>query len=391
MPLLAVRISENGDTRPVALTSHQLISPGKLRVGAIDFRNDKRVIPFISSHPSALIYHHPGWLTALQEESGQECWMLGCEADDGSLCGIMPLAYTRGLPFNIANHQTKRRISSLPRTPFVGPLSTNSEATRLLVGAAIGLAESENMQLQVKTDSPLPRGIHDHLISAEWRPTYVLTLPNSRGQLRFRDAKSRHRLKWGVKKATKLGLVVRSAETKSDLEAWYTLYLITMRRNFVPPRSYKLFLSLWFDLRASGAMRLLLAEQISPRGKTLIAGSIFLMEGSTVFYAFTGSLTQHLSMHANDIILWEAIHRACLDGYNLFDFGEVAEEHPELIRFKTKWGSAPKPLYRHYYPCPQPTTIGPTRRRLRKALSRAWQYVPLSTTARIGEWLYGYL
>jgi hypothetical protein len=383
------------ETCAVVLTSHQLAngsaSSGKLRVRSIDFRNDARIIPFLSSHPGALIYHHPGWLNALQEESGQECWMLACECDDGSLWGIMPLAYTRGLPFNVADHQTKRRISSLPRTPFVGPLSTNSEATKLLLGAAIKLAETENMQLQVKTESPLPHGIHDHLICAEWRPTYVLALPKSREQLRFGDAKSRHRLRWGVKKATKLGLVVRPAETESDLEAWYTLYLTTMRRNFVPPRSYKLFLSLWRDFRKCGSMRLLLAEQINATGRTLIAGSVFLMKGKTVFYAFTGSLTQHLSMHANDIILWEAIHRACHDGYKLFDFGEVAEEHPELVRFKTKWGSTPKPLYRHYYPCPPQTAIRPTRRRLREALSHVWQYVPLSMTARIGEWLYGYL
>jgi hypothetical protein len=115
------------------------------------------------------------------------------------------------------------------------------------------------------------------------------------------------------------------------------------------------------------------------------------MKGKTVFYAFTGSLTRHLSTHANDIILWEAIQNACRDGYHLFDFGEVAEEHPELVRFKTKWGSIPKPLYRHYYPYHNETTIGGTSRRLREALGRAWQHVPLSMTARIGEWLYGHL
>jgi len=383
------------ETRAVDLTSHQLmtgtISSGKLQVRLIDFRNDTRVIPFLSSHPSALIYHHPGWLNALQEESGQECWMLACECDDGSLCGIMPLAYTRGLPFNVANHQTKRRISSLPRTPFVGPISTSSEATKLLLGAAVELAKKNNTQLQIKMDSPLPQGTRDRLICTEWRPTYVLALPKSLDQLTFGDARSRHRVKWGVQKAVKLGLVVRLAETTADLQAWYLLYLATMRRNFVPSRSYKLFRSLWRDLRGCGSMKLLLAEQLHSSGKTLIAGSVFLMKGKTVFYAFTGSLTRHLSTHANDIILWEAIQNACRDGYHLFDFGEVAEEHPELVRFKTKWGSIPKPLYRHYYPYHNETTIGGTSRRLREALGRAWQHVPLSMTARIGEWLYGYL
>jgi len=81
------------------------IEESALRVVVINFQDDERVIPFLSVHSSSLIYHHPAWLTALQEETGQQCFMLGCESDDGSLCGIMPLAYTRGLPFNIFNHQ----------------------------------------------------------------------------------------------------------------------------------------------------------------------------------------------------------------------------------------------------------------------------------------------
>jgi len=357
----------------------------------IDFQNDQRVIPFLSSHPRSLIYHHPAWLTALQEETGQQCFMLGCESDDGSLCGIMPLAYTRGLPFNIFNHQTKRRISSLPRTPFVGPITLIPEAADLLMAAALERAETEGIQLQVKSDSLLPLGNHDKLVCTEWRPTYVLALPGFPDQLTFGNAKARHNLMWGLKKARKLGLTVRSAETESELEAWYDLYLTTMRRNFVPPRSYKFFLSLWRDLQKSHLLRLALAEQINNGENKLIAGSIFLMTGETVFYAFTGCLSQHLGTHANDIILWDAIHKASEDGYRFLDFGEVPEEHPELVRFKTKWGSIPKPLYRYYYPHPEQAVAQSKSHWLRHVLSQTWRLVPLPVTARLGEWIYKYL
>jgi hypothetical protein len=367
------------------------IEESALRVVVIDFQNDERVIPFLSAHSSSLIYHHPAWLTALQEETGQQCFMLGCESDDGSLCGIMPLAYTRGLPFNIFNHQTKRRVSSLPRTPFVGPISLIPEATELLIAAALERAETEGIQLQIKSDSLLPLRDHDKLVCNEWRPTYVLALSESPDQLNLRDAKTRHNLKWGVNKARKLNLAVRTAETLLDLEAWYRLYLTTMRRNFVPPRSYKFFLSLWRGLNQSGSMRLLLAEQITGRRATLVAGSIFLMMGKTVSYAFTGCSTRHLSTHANDIILWHSISGACHDGYRFFDFGEVPEHCAELIRFKTKWGSLPKPLYRYYWPQPEQSAIRKKPHWLQSALRQTWQRVPLSITARVGEWLYGYL
>jgi hypothetical protein len=357
----------------------------------IDFQNDERVIPFLSSHSGSLIYHHPAWLTALQEETGQQCFMLGCESDDGSLCGIMPLAYTRGLPFNIFNHQTKRRVSSLPRTPFVGPISLIPEATELLIAAARERAETEGIQLQIKSDSLLSLGDRDKLVCTEWRPTYVLALPDSPDQLTFGNAKTRHNLKWGLKKARKLGLTVRCAETESELKAWYDLYLSTMRRNFVPPRSHKFFLSLWRDLKGSHLLRLVVAEQISNGNTKLIAGSVFLMTGETVSYAFTGCLSQHLSTHANDMILWHSINGACHEGYRFFDFGEVPEHCSELIRFKRKWGSLPKPLYRYYWPQPEQRAIRNKPHWLQSALKQTWQCVPLSITARVGEWLYGYL
>jgi hypothetical protein len=362
-----------------------------LRIGVIDFRNDARVVPFLSSHPDSLIYHHPAWLSALQEESGQRCYMLACESDDGSLCGVMPLAYTRGLPFNVSRHQTRRRISSLPRTPFAGPIATSPEAIRLMLAAAIESAEAENIQLQLKTDCLLPQKVHHKLVCTAWRPTYVLALPDSPDQLHLRDAKTRHNLKWGVNKARKLKLAVRPAETVAELEAWYMLYLTTMRRNFVPPRSYKFFLSLWRGLNPSGSLRLLLAEQIADGRSTLVAGSIFLTMGKTASYAFTGSSTRHLGTHANDIILWHAINRACHDDCRFFDFGEVPEHRPELVRFKKKWGSLPKSLYRYYWPQPEQSAILNKPHWLRSALMQTWQHVPLSMTARVGEWLYGYL
>lgn len=360
-------------------------------MGTVDFRTDRRVIPFLSKHPCALIYHHPAWLNALQEESGQQCQMLCCESSDGLIQGLMPIAYTRGLPFNIANHQTRRRISSLPRTPFVGPISTSPEATRLMLIAAIERAAAENVQLQIKMDSALPQGVHENLVCTEWRPTYVLSLPESADQLTFRDAKNRHRVKWGINKAAKLGLSVRCAETLFDLENWYVLYLASMRRNFVPPRAFKFFVSLWRELKETGLFTLLLAERATDNGNTLAAGSIFLMTGKTVSYAFTGALTEQLSTHANDIILWNAIQKACGDGYRFFDFGEVPEEHPELVRFKTKWGAVPKQLYRHYCPYLGSSHNGRKHHWPRKFLARAWQHVPLSATARVGVWIYSYL
>jgi hypothetical protein len=100
-------------------------------------------------------------------------------------------------------------------------------------------------------------------------------------------------------------------------------------------------------------------------------------------------LPEDVSSHANDAIMWNAIHQACEEGYRFFDFGEVPEARPGLARFKTKWGAEPRPLYRYYYPHVDARAVPPQW--LLNALTQTWQHIPLPITARVGEWLYGYL
>lgn len=353
---------------------------------------DPRVEAFVSAHPEGLVFHHPAYLRALEEESGQQCLLLAFENEDRSLEAILPLFYTRGLSFNIGRHHTKRRLSSLPRTPVAGVLSTNPVATLCVVEEAMRLVQAEpGVHLQIKTTELLPDLALCGTTLDDWRPTYVLKLPQSEDRLQLGNARNRHNLKWAVNKAIKLGVTLREAESETDLRAWYYVYLHTMRRNAVPPRSYKFFLALWRYLRPRRLMRLLLAELNSVKPGFIVAGSVFLMGGSTVFYAFTGCSPEHARTHANDLILWNAIEAAWRNGYRYVDFGEVAEDHPELAQFKKKWGSEPRALHRYYYPAPHSSNGIHHIGRLGKLARQTWQLLPVPVTKRLGELIYRYL
>src|SRR3989441_12225942 len=89
-------------------------SKNGLRVVLVDLRTDKRWEEFLASHPDALIYHHPGWIRALEKEYGRECLALACEDTSGQLRGILPLLATRGLPWELGDDRARRRLSSLP-------------------------------------------------------------------------------------------------------------------------------------------------------------------------------------------------------------------------------------------------------------------------------------
>jgi hypothetical protein len=373
-------------------------SPSTLRVSEIDFHADRRYEEFVTSQPSALIFHQPGWLCALEAEYRGKFVVLACENRDGRLEGVLPLLYTRGLPFNIGRQQMRRRLSSLPRTPLAGPVFTSAESAILLLRAAVSHVKAESCtQLQIKSKTKLATTtLQNDLLLTIWRPTYVLEVPELPEDFRFGKARNRHNIKWAVKKAEKQGVRVRDADNEHELRAWYSLYLQTMRRNVVPPRPLRLFLAMWRNLVPKGLMRLQLAEQFTGCQRRLVAGSIFLRFHDTVWYAFTGVADKGLVLHPNDLILWHAINGACGTGIRYFDFGEVAEGSPELVRFKTKWGARPKDQYRYYFGDTESCSDNAnnkwkSRCLTTEVLSRIWQYLPLQMTARLGDCIYSRL
>jgi hypothetical protein len=394
-------------TVPIATSTQR-----EFHIVEVDFRRDSRWLEFISSHPDALIYHHPAWLSTLEAEYGQRCVSLACEDAHGRFRAVLPLFFTKGLPFKLGAMITGRRVSSLPRTPIAGPLAATEESAIAIVEHAAKMASSQpGAKLEIKTHVPNLEKSVPLLSCVIWRPTYVEELPPlAEGEqwesfceklrlpractscegcrrLRFGNAKRQHRVNWAVNKALKLGLRVREAEREEDLRQWYPLYLLAMRHNAVPPRSYRFFRALWSSLRPIGAMKLLLAEREKDEQIRIVAGSILLQFGRTVFYAFTGCAPEDFCLHPHDILQIEAIRGACRSGFRWYDFGEVTEDHEALAQFKTKWGGDPTPLFRYYYPAPK-TEISGQENKLGASLRKMWRKLPPKATAVLGDFIY---
>jgi hypothetical protein len=370
-------------------------SSQNLKVAEANPQTDPRWASFVVQHSSGSVYHHPAWLEALEREYGQKGVYLVCEDDTGQVLAILPMLYTRGLPFGLGGTLTGRRLSSLPRTPVAGPLSVDLRATRAVIHEAVQrVSQNPGIQLQIKTEGPELDGLVEGVVCTPWRLSYVLELgTTSEGSFRIADSDHRYGIKRAVNKATRLGVNVRPAETLADLRGWYVLYLDTMRRNFVPARPYRFFVALWELLRPKGMMQLLLAEHQEAGRSRIIAGSVFLRFGRTISFAFNGSRPHDLSLRPNDLIHWEAINAACRRGFQYFDFGEVAEGRPELARYKRKWGSEPVRLYRYYYPAPRDREPGVSELEgYPKLLTQGlWHRLPLGLTAYLGDHIYGYL
>jgi hypothetical protein len=362
-----------------------------MHVVEIDALKDPRWDSFVSVHPDALVYHHSAWLQALLAEYSQAALSLASVDPSGNVTGVFPLLYTRGLPLRRGSQAAGRRLASLPRTPLAGPLASDDQSLATLVAAAAERVRSEtDLELQIRVRGPSLDGIFDGMVRVPWWPSYVVQLPDSTEEIRFGNSRNHERVKWSIGKAKRFDVRVRLADDESDLRTWYQLYLATMRSHALPPRPYRFFAAQWTHLRPRGLMELVLAERRERNETRVLAGSIFLRFGKTVFYAFNGRDRESLVLRPNDVIMWHAIHDACRDGYRWCDLGEVADGHPGLTRFKQKWGARPVETYRYYYPASrQPDKMlrgGPPP----PLVAAVWRRLPLHATAFIGERLFRY-
>src|SRR5207247_1227720 len=138
------------------------------------------------------------------------------EDADGQLRGILPLMATYGLPWDVGGHRTRRRLSSLPRTPLAGPLATDPVATDALICAAIERVRmNTSLQLELKPHGELQKTT-EGFVRLPWRQTFVLELPGDPEKLHFGNARNHSRIRWSVNKAAKLGVQVRTATDEHD-------------------------------------------------------------------------------------------------------------------------------------------------------------------------------
>jgi len=365
------------------------------RIVEIDFKADPRWDRFVADHPNGLVYHHSRWLSALEHEYGQMPLALAYEDAHEQLRGVLPLMYTKGLPFGLGGAAAARRLSSLPRTPVAGPLALDARATAaLLEGALARVHQDRGTRLQIKVQRQIDR-VPAQLTEVPWRVSYVLRLPSDPEELRFGNSRNHSRIKWAVQKAEREGVGIRHAESVDDLRIWYRLYLDVNRWRAQPARPFRFFEAAWELLRPIGLMRLLLAEQIVDGKRRILAGSMFVMLGNTVSYAFNARLREGLPLRPNDALQWRAIHDASAEGFRWYDLGEVGEGNVGLTGFKSKWGAEPRPLYRYHYPpssqAPSGYGVLEADGRVQHALRAMWRGVPLRATERMGDFVYRYL
>ncbi|MGH2950549.1 MAG: lipid II:glycine glycyltransferase FemX [Solirubrobacterales bacterium] len=350
---------------------------------------DPRWDALVAEHPNASVYHLSAWARILRDAYGYEPRYLALEDADGGMRGGLPMMEMRGALGG-------RRLRSMPVIPAGRALTRSNDDTARLLAGACELAEERSAKaLTILGRDAGLEAIEPRLVEVPKTPTWILRLPDDPGQLRARWRKRSINLHRSIERALNADLRVREGAAEDDLRAFYSLYLMTMRRHNVLPRSLRQ-LALARDLLPTGVFRLVIVEL----GGTPIAGGVFHDFNGTVDLLYSASDSRHLGVRPNHALYWHVIERAIEHGRLAFDFGR-ARPHTPLARFKSQWGAEPVAEHRYELRGERARARADRRRdaieRLavaherRRLVKRAWDRTPLALTRLAGEIAYRWL
>jgi lipid II:glycine glycyltransferase (peptidoglycan interpeptide bridge formation enzyme) len=140
-----------------------------------------------------------------------------------------------------------------------------------------------------------------------------------------------------IRKSQKEGVTVRAC-LRGELKEFYQMHLKLRKTKYrLFPQPFHFFDDIWQAYMENNDGVLLGAYDKSGR---LIAGTLFLVCGNTLYYKFNTSDLNSLDLRANNILLWEGIRFAKARNLEYLDLGSSGYEQHGLIAFKSHAGAA---------------------------------------------------
>jgi CelD/BcsL family acetyltransferase involved in cellulose biosynthesis len=276
----------------------------------------------VQKHPRSSVFHSVEWLEALRRTYGYEPMVVTTSPSGGEL--------QNGLVFcEVNSWLTGRRLVSVPFSDHCDPLVDGVDETDALLSALEGRLRREHL-LYVEL-----RPVHSITSIERFKSTYHyhlhrLDLTPDLATL-FRNChKSSTQRK--IRRAEREGLAYEEGRSKTHLDAFYRLLLLTRRRHQVPPQPRKWFENLIHCFGESLKIRIAL------KGGQPIASILTVRHKDTLFYKYGCSDANCHELGGVHLLLWRSIAEAKQQGLRSVDLGRSDCENIGLTTFKDRWG-----------------------------------------------------
>ncbi|HVP31978.1 MAG TPA: GNAT family N-acetyltransferase [Myxococcota bacterium] len=321
---------------------------------------------FVDGCPGATLAHARAWLEVVHEAYGLEPHGLIARDERGEVCGVLPLVRMRGL----------RGAAELVSMPFLdtgGPLAKDPATARALVEQALALARELRVgAVDLRAVTPIAGVAATDF--AERLDLHLPLLADVEAQWKALPAKVRNQ----TRKAEREGL--RLLDDAADpLAAFYEPFLVNMRDLGSPVHGRRFYQAM---ARAFGER---LRFVVTADGGRPVGGLVAIDHAGVVTVPWASTLRSERARCPNNQIYWEAIRWAIARGARELDFGRSPRDSG-THHFKRGWGALERRLAWTRL-SPDGATLAPAlpgESTLLRALSRAWQRLPVSVTARLG-------
>ncbi len=320
---------------------------------------------YVEAHPGGTPYHLTAWRDAVVRTFGHRSHDLIAE-EDGRVVGILPLLHVKTRLFG-------SMLVSVAFAVYGGALADGEDAARALEDEAVGLGERlgvDYVEFRDRTDRTSRGGVRKDLYY-----TFCKEMPDHPDAvLPGIPRKTRRMVRLGIK----AGLRGRLTREPADVEAFYRLFALNLRKLGTPAFPRSLIENL---LAAFGdACDILLIED----GDRAVAGVLNLYFRDQVLPYYSGSLPEINRVGGNNFLYYDLMVKSIERGCRVFDFGRSkADTGP--YHFKRHFGFEPEPLpYRfHLVRADRLPDLNPTNPKYRRAIE-LWKKLPLPVTTFLG-------
>jgi serine/alanine adding enzyme len=144
--------------------------------------------------------------------------------------------------------------------------------------------------------------------------------------------------KQGVNKAKKSGIKIRECLDKDEIAIFYDLIKERFAKRKNPLEDISNFEAVFDLLVPKNEAKIFFAEY---KGEC-IATRLVLLYKNTIYAWYSGSKSEYLKYHPNDLLTWNVLEWGCENGFLTFDFGgggELSEVGEGWVEFKRRFGS----------------------------------------------------
>ena len=301
------------------------IEGAEVGVVAVDPVTDPRWATLIGRAPGG-VFHSPPWLGALADAYRLAPRAYVVTDTDGAPRG--------GLPFCEVADALGPRLVALPFSDAGDPLVDSSEAWR----AVFSRLEAHGVPIRLRCLDAHIAMADERLAVAKRARWHTLALAPGPDTLRAGFAAPTRR---AIRKAERGGVTIRPLEGLAGLAEFHRLHVALRKRKYrllAQPPAF--FAALERRFSAVGGWWPLGAFV----GDRLVAATIYLRWGDTLYYKFNASDLDALDARPNDLLVWAGITLAHGLGCRALDLGPSDDDQPGLIRFKRGFGAAEREL-----------------------------------------------